>query len=77
VTLHSGLGRVEVIVPPGLSVDIDADVSGPGHLELFGDERGGVGISDVVRHEAAAGSPELDLELDVSVGEIQVHQEGL
>ena len=52
VELDSDIGRIEVIVPAGLSVQVDANVDGPGHLELFGDERGGIGISDQVHHNA-------------------------
>ena len=64
-----------MIVPDGLSVAVDAQVDGPGHIELFGDERGGIGISDVARHDAGAGTPEINLDLDVQVGEIVVHEE--
>ncbi len=46
-----------MIVPAGLSVHVDANVDGPGHIELFGDERGGIGISDQVHHYAGAGTP--------------------
>jgi phage shock protein PspC (stress-responsive transcriptional regulator) len=75
VDIEADFGRIEVIVPAGLSVSVDADVDGPGHIELFGDERGGIGISDSTRHDAGIGTPEIDLELDVQVGEIQVHQQ--
>ena len=43
---------------------------------LFGDERGGIGIDDEVTHFAGAGTPELSIDADISVGEIQVHEEG-
>jgi phage shock protein PspC (stress-responsive transcriptional regulator) len=76
VKLNADFGRIAVIVPAGLTVHVDANVDGPGHLELFGDERGGFGIDDVVRHDAGAGAPELSIEADVSVGEIKVYEEG-
>ena len=76
IDLESDVGRIEVIVPPGLSVHVDAKVDGPGHIELFGDERGGIGISDQVRHDAGAGTPEISIDANVSVGEIQVHRGG-
>ena len=59
VELDADFGRIEVIVPEGLSVDVDANVDGPGHLELFGDERGGIGIDDEVRHDAGSAPPRL------------------
>ena len=73
--LEADVGRIEVIVPDGLSVRVDADIDGPGHIELFGNERGGIGIGDQVRHDAGIGTPELTIEADVAVGEIEVHQE--
>jgi phage shock protein PspC (stress-responsive transcriptional regulator) len=76
VELDSDIGRIAVIVPAGLSVQVDANIDGPGHLELFGDERGGIGISDEVHHNAGLGTPELSIDADVSIGEIHVYEEG-
>ena len=36
---------------------MDANIDGPGHLELFGDERGGIGIADQVHHNAGHRHP--------------------
>jgi phage shock protein PspC (stress-responsive transcriptional regulator) len=76
VELDSDIGRIEVIVPAGLSVQVDANVDGPGHLELFGDDRGGIGISDEIHHDAGPGTPELSIDAAVSVGEITIYEEG-
>jgi phage shock protein PspC (stress-responsive transcriptional regulator) len=76
IELDSDIGRIEVIVPAGLSVHVDANVDGPGHLELFGDERGGIGIDDEVNHFAGVEAPAVSIEADVSVGEIKIHEEG-
>ena len=76
VELDSDIGRIAVIVPAGLSVQVDANIDGPGHLELFGDERGGIGISDEVHHNAGLGTPELSIDANVSIGEIHVYEEG-
>ena len=74
VELDADIGRIEVIVPAGLSVRVDANVDGPGHLELFGDERGGIEIDDQVRHDAGPGTPEISIDADISVGEIKIHE---
>jgi phage shock protein PspC (stress-responsive transcriptional regulator) len=74
VELDADIGRIEVIVPEGVSVYVDANVEGLGHIELFGDERGGIGISDQINHYAGAGTPAISIEADISVGEIQVHE---
>ncbi len=42
LTLDVDLGRIEVIVPAGLEVRGGAAISGPGHIDLFGDETGGI-----------------------------------
>jgi phage shock protein PspC (stress-responsive transcriptional regulator) len=76
VDLDADVGRIVVIVPAGLSVHVDADVDGPGHLDLFGEERGGIGMSDEVHHDAGTGTPELSIDANVSIGEIHVYEEG-
>jgi phage shock protein PspC (stress-responsive transcriptional regulator) len=77
VDLTADVGRLVVIVPPGLTVSVDATIDGPGHLELFRDERGGINIDDQVRHTAGIGAPELDVSAHLSVGEIKVYEEAL
>ena len=74
IDLDADVGRIEVIVPAGLSARVDANVDGPGHLELFGDERGGIEIDDQVRHDAGPGTPEISIDADISVGEIKIHE---
>ena len=49
---------------------------GAGHLELFGSDRGGVGIDDQVRHSGGLDAPEITIDADVTFGEIQIHTEG-
>jgi phage shock protein PspC (stress-responsive transcriptional regulator) len=74
VDLDADIGRIEVIVPDGVSVVVDADIDGPGHLSLFDDARGGIEINDRVRHDAGPGTPEISIEADLSVGEIEIHE---
>ena len=75
IDLESSFGRVEVILPPGVSATVDAEVHAGGHIQLFGSERGGFGISDQVHHDGGTTAPEITIEADVTFGEIQVHQE--
>src|SRR6478672_984508 len=44
------VGRLEVIVPPGLDTTVHADVNGPGSIRLFGEETGGIGIEMTRNH---------------------------
>lgn len=46
ITAGVDVGEVEVIVPDNLDVDATARVEGPGGLELFGEEGGGIDISN-------------------------------
>jgi phage shock protein PspC (stress-responsive transcriptional regulator) len=73
--LKSEFGRVEVILPPGVSASVDAEVHGAGHIELFGSERGGFGLDDDVSHSGGFNTPAITIEADVTFGEIQVHTE--
>ena len=75
IQLESSFGRIEVILPPGLGATVDAEVHAGGHIELFGSERDGFGISDQVHHDGGSTAPEITIEADVTFGEIQIHQE--
>lgn len=69
--LEGGVGRIEVILPAGLSVDVDADIDGPGHIDLFDEETGGI---DVQKSKAVVttGDPRLSIDAHLGVGEIEV-----
>ena len=69
--LEGGVGRIEVILPAGLTVDVDADVDGPGHIALFDEETGGI---DIQRSKAVVtpGAPRLSIDAHLGVGEIEV-----
>jgi phage shock protein PspC (stress-responsive transcriptional regulator) len=75
IDLESTFGRIEVILPPGVSAQIDAEVHGGGHIELFDSERDGFGVSDQLSHSGGVGAPQITIEADVTFGEIQVHTE--
>lgn len=76
IELDVTFGRVEVIVPPGVTVQVHAKVTGGGHMELFGGEYGGFGSEDRVRHDGGFGAPVITIDAEVDFGEIQVHEEG-
>lgn len=68
------LGRIAVIVPPGLSVDVDARVEGGGQIDLFDSHRDGFDVTDSYQYDAGAGTPELELDLSMGFGEIKVYE---
>lgn len=73
IALEVGVGRLEVILPPGVDVDITAQVGGPGELMLPDRRVDGVSLRESVRIDApAAPGPPLSLDLSAGVGEIVV-----
>lgn len=75
IFLDAKFGRIEVIVPPGLSTSVTARVHGPGDIQLFGEESGGIDVQMSRTHEAARqGAPQLTIDAELSVGSIEVHQ---
>lgn len=69
--LDGGFGRIEVILPEGLSAEVEADIDGPGHIELFGRENGGIDIERTAS-ELDGDEPVLDIKAHLGVGEIEV-----
>ena len=64
------IGELVVYVPDDADVDLDAHV-GIGHIQAFGDEENGVDV-DLDRLSGTSGRQELDLELEVGVGNVRV-----
>ena len=74
VRVAGDVGRLEVIVPDGLDAEVHADVDGPGNINLFSEETGGIDITMDRTHDGGAGAPELTIDANLSVGQIEVHQ---
>jgi phage shock protein PspC (stress-responsive transcriptional regulator) len=73
IDLDVTFGRIEVIVPQGLDVDVDAVVDAAGHTALFGDDVDG---SDSYFYDGGPDAPRLRLEAEVTFGEIDVDLTG-
>ncbi len=74
IRLDGGVGQIEVIVPDGVDVQVDATVDGPGNIRLFGQDRGGIGTEwdqRFVRGDVA----DLTIDAELGVGEIIVNEE--
>ncbi|WP_309649986.1 PspC domain-containing protein [Nocardioides sp.] len=72
VRVESVFGRIEVIVPEGLDVDVRSTIDGGGHSELFGADTDG---SDSRFHDGGTDAPVLVLDTQVVFGEIVVDTE--
>lgn len=69
IELDATFGRIDVIVPQGLTVDVDAVVDAAGKTMLFGDDVDG---SDSYFFNGGPDAPLLRLEAEVTFGEIKV-----
>jgi phage shock protein PspC (stress-responsive transcriptional regulator) len=67
-----GMGQVRVFVPSGLDVTVDAEVGGPGNVQLFDDNRGGIHVEDDAHHDGGPDAPALTIDAHVGIGEIVV-----
>lgn len=74
VRMEAGAGRIEVVVPEGVDVDVDAR-AGLGNIILFGEELDGAGIETSGSHDGGTDVPEVTLDIQVGMGEIDVHAE--
>lgn len=64
-----GVGQLSVLVPSGLSVDVDAHVAA-GSIDALGDQRDGTDL--VVAHRSGAPTVDISLALEVGVGRLRV-----
>lgn len=77
VNARIAVGELHVIVPAGVPVEVDAEVSGPGEIRIFDSGlQEGIGVRDSFRDKDFSESgPRLNLDLEVSaVGEITVER---
>jgi predicted membrane protein len=70
VEARLGIGDLEVIVPAHADVDLDAHV-GAGNIDAFGDEENGFDV-DVNGISGTSGTQELDLVVEVGIGNLSV-----
>lgn len=75
IRVDGNAGRIQVIVPRDLTVDLNADISFAGGITV-GDNNDGGGINPSVSETLGgqAGDPTVDLKIDLRVGEIEVRQ---
>lgn len=73
IELDVTFGQIEVIVPDGIDVDVDAVVNAGGHSALFGDDVNG---SDSYFYDGGDDVPLLRLDAEVTFGEIKVDLTG-
>ena len=75
-TIHvkGGAGRIEVVLPRTVIVDVDADIRVVGGYSIGDSDGGGFQQSPSVTFGGSPGDPIVHLDLDLRVGEIDVRQ---
>jgi hypothetical protein len=74
-TIHvdGGVGRIEVIVPDGVDVQVTTDV-GVGEASLFRQRSGGLGTTLEGSLDGGSDVPDVDITIDLGVGEVVVRE---
>ncbi len=74
IHLSGGVGQIDIEVPVGMAVVVDAHVSGPGGISLFGEDSGGVDTTASASHSGPlSDAPQLTIDADLHVGAINAH----
>lgn len=75
VEVEGNAGELVVILPEGVDVDVDADISLAGEISVLDERRGGAGAFSLQRQvDGGEDVPEMDLNVDLVVGSIEVRQ---
>jgi predicted membrane protein len=69
IDIDMGMGEVRVLVPDGLSVDVDAEVAA-GDINVLGNTKDGLGVDLSV----PADEPDVELDIDLQFGQITVQR---
>ena len=70
--IGAGLGRVEIVVPDNVDVNVRAEVGGPGDISLFNRHEDGINIDQRAFSDGGPDAPQLEIDAFVGVGEIEV-----
>jgi hypothetical protein len=74
IDVHGNVGEIIVTLPPHVGADVNADVDGPGDITVPGRDTGGIGAHVDRTVVPVSEVAHLDLNLDLSVGHIEVRQ---
>jgi hypothetical protein len=72
IDLEAFAGQMIVTIPDGLDVNVRADISGGGQVDIMGDRRDGSDVLTVRHIDGGVGAPEIDLDMDLTFGEMEV-----
>ena len=74
IVVEGGVGRIEVVVPLGVNVHAEATVSGPGSVEVFDRQTGGIDVMASGSRGSSTAWPTIRIDAELGVGEIVITQ---
>jgi phage shock protein PspC (stress-responsive transcriptional regulator) len=72
IEVSAGVGHLDIRVPPGVTVVTHSEISGPGGINAFGQDTGGVNTVVDSVHNAGPRAPTLTIDADLHVGGIDL-----
>jgi phage shock protein PspC (stress-responsive transcriptional regulator) len=75
ITVDGGAGRIELIVPDDMDVDVSGQVGGPGEVTVFGNRQSGIDTSAEGFSNGGPDAPTLTIDAELGVGEIHAESE--
>jgi phage shock protein PspC (stress-responsive transcriptional regulator) len=75
ISVEGGAGRIELIVPDDMDVDVSGQVGGPGAVTLFGEQQGGIDTSSQGFNNGGPDAPTLTIDAELGIGEIYAESE--
>jgi phage shock protein PspC (stress-responsive transcriptional regulator) len=75
IRVEGGAGRIELIVPDEMDVQVNGQVGGPGAITLFGQQQGGIDQIGRGFHNGGPDAPRLTIDAQLGVGEIHAESE--
>ena len=74
VTIDGGIGDLEVVIPDGMDVVVDAS-TGVGEINLFGQMNDGVDVTQQGSVDGGNDVPDMRIIIDLGVGQVTVHEQ--
>ncbi len=74
ITVDGGVGTIEVVVPRGMDVSVDAS-AGVGNVEVFEQESGGFDVQQDGFVDGGDEVPDMTIEVDLGIGQVTVREQ--
>jgi phage shock protein PspC (stress-responsive transcriptional regulator) len=75
IDLHANAGELLVLLPADVGAEVNADINGPGAVNIDGDTQGGIGTHLDQTLSSSHDVAHVTLNLDLSAGRIEVRQQ--